>query len=67
MALEREHQSPLAKEGFDPAAVRFPVVNASGCVKALTNFYETQGASGHAVPVYQFRGLRHFHRRLSNA
>jgi hypothetical protein len=32
MAMEREHLLPLAKEGFDLAAVRFPVVNSSGCV-----------------------------------
>jgi transposase len=39
MALEREHLLPLAKEGFDLAAVRFPTVNSSRCVKVLTNFY----------------------------
>lgn len=39
MALEREHLLPLAKEGFDLAAVRFPTVNSSGCAKVLTNFY----------------------------
>ena len=39
MAMEREHLLPLAKEGFDLAAVRFPAVNSSGCVKVLTNFY----------------------------
>jgi len=39
MAREREHLLPLAKEGFDLAAVRFPTVNSSGCVKVLTNFY----------------------------
>ena len=32
MALEREHLLPLAKDGFDLAAVRFPVVNTSGCI-----------------------------------
>jgi hypothetical protein len=39
MNLEREHLRALAEEGFDLAAVQFPQVNASGCVKVLTNFY----------------------------
>jgi hypothetical protein len=39
IAMEREHLMPLTKEGFDLAAVRFPAVNSSGCVKVLTNFY----------------------------
>jgi transposase len=39
MNLEREHLRRLPEEGFDLAAVRFPHVNASGCVKVLTNFY----------------------------
>lgn len=39
MNLEREHLRPLPEEGFDLAAVHFPHVNASGCVKVLTNFY----------------------------
>lgn len=39
MNLEREHLRALAEEGFDLAAVHFPHVNASGCVKVLTNFY----------------------------
>jgi len=39
MNLEREHLRVLAEEGFDLAAVHFPHVNASGCVKVLTNFY----------------------------
>lgn len=39
MAVEREHLLPLAAEGFDLAAVSFPWVNSSGCVKVLTNFY----------------------------
>jgi len=46
MAAEREHLLPLAKEGFDLAAVRFPVVNSSGCVKVLTNFYSVPVAVG---------------------
>jgi transposase len=39
MNLEREHLQALAEEGFDLAAIHFPHVNASGCVKVLTNFY----------------------------
>ena len=39
MCIEREHLRPLAEEGFDLAAVHFPQVNASGCVRVLTNFY----------------------------
>src|SRR5258705_8164368 len=39
MNLEREHLRVLAEEGFDLAAIHFPHVNASGCVKVLTNFY----------------------------
>ena len=38
MSLEQEHLKGL-KEGFDLAAVHFPQVNTSGCVKVLTNFY----------------------------
>lgn len=38
MSLEQEHLKEL-KEGFDLAAVHFPHVNTSGCVKVLTNFY----------------------------
>ena len=40
MNLERER--PLRhwrKKRFDLAAIHFPHVNASGCVKVLTNFY----------------------------
>jgi transposase len=39
MRLEREHLQALAGEGFDLAAVSFPKVNGSGCVRVLTNFY----------------------------
>src|SRR5580704_18976875 len=49
MALEREHLLPLAKEGFDLAAVRFPVVNTSGCVKVLLNSYSVPLAAGTEV------------------
>ncbi len=38
MNLEREHLRALAEEGFDLAAIHFPHVNTSGCVKVLTNF-----------------------------
>jgi hypothetical protein len=49
MALEREHLLPLAKDGFDLAAVRFPLVNTSGCVKVLTNSYSVPLAVGTEV------------------
>jgi hypothetical protein len=39
MTLEREHLRALAEEGFDLAGVHFPKVNASSCVRVLTNFY----------------------------
>jgi hypothetical protein len=39
MAIEREYLLPLAAEGFDLAAMSFPLVNSSGCVNVLTNFY----------------------------
>jgi hypothetical protein len=39
MTVEREHLRALAEEGFDLAAVHFPQVNGSGCVRVLTNFY----------------------------
>jgi hypothetical protein len=39
MHTEREHLRTLAEEGFDLAAVHFPHVNASGCIRVLTNFY----------------------------
>lgn len=41
MAIEREYLRPLAEEGFDLAAISFPVVNSSGTVNVLTNFYST--------------------------
>ena len=49
MVMEREHLLPLAKEGFDLAAVRFPTVNSSGCAKVLTNFYSVPVAVGTEV------------------
>lgn len=39
MAVEHEYLRPLAKEGFDLAAISFPIVNGSGTVNVLTNFY----------------------------
>jgi transposase len=50
MLLEREHLKPL-KEGFDLAAIHYPKVNASGCVKVLTNFYSTPLPVGIEVQV----------------
>jgi hypothetical protein len=49
MAIEREHLRPLAAEGFDLAAISFPVVNGSGCVSVLTNFYSAPVAAGTRV------------------
>ena len=49
MALEQEHLLPLANEGFDLAAVRFPSMNGSGRVKVLTNFYSPPLAAGTEV------------------
>jgi hypothetical protein len=49
MNLEREHLRVLAEEGFDLAAIHFPHVNASGCVKVLTNFYSVPLPVGVAV------------------
>lgn len=39
LVQEREHLRPLAAEGFPVESIHFPRVNASGCVKVLTNFY----------------------------
>jgi hypothetical protein len=54
MAVEREHLRPLAEEGFDLAAVSFPVVNSSGTVNVLTNFYSTPLAPGTKVEAKAF-------------
>jgi hypothetical protein len=51
MHLEREHLRVLAEEGFDLAAVHFPHVNASGCVRVLTNFYSVPLPVGLEVQV----------------
>ena len=50
MLIEREHLQPL-KEGFDLAAIHYPKVNASGCVKVLTNSYSTPLPVGMEVQV----------------
>jgi hypothetical protein len=49
MLAERDHLLPLAAEGFDLAALHFPHVNQSGCVKVLTNFYSTPLPVGTSV------------------
>jgi len=49
MAIEREYLRPPAGEGFDLAAVSFPIVNSSGTVNVLTNFYSTPLAPGTKV------------------
>src|SRR5208337_4802984 len=46
-----EHLLPLAEEGFDLASLHFPEINASGCAKALTNFYSAPLPVGTAVQV----------------
>src|ERR1035437_3801857 len=42
---------PLAEEGFDLASLHFPQINASGCARALTNFYSAPLPVGTAVQV----------------
>jgi transposase len=49
MVIEREHLRPLAEEGFDLAAVSFPVVNGGGTVNVLTNFYSVPLPAGTKV------------------
>ena len=39
----------MPPEGFDLAALHFPQVNQSGCVKVLTNFYSTPLPVGASV------------------
>jgi len=51
MIAEREHLLPLAEEGFDLASLHFPQINASGCAKALTNFYSAPLPVGASVQV----------------
>jgi len=54
MCLEREYLLPLAEEGFPLASIHFPTVNASGCVKVLTNFYSVPAPAGIEVQVKVF-------------
>lgn len=49
MVIEREHLRRLAAEGFDLAAVSFPMVNGSGSVNVLTNFYSVPLSAGTRV------------------
>jgi hypothetical protein len=51
MLAEQEHLLPLAAEGFDLASLHFPHINASGCVKVLTNFYSAPLPMGTSVQV----------------
>lgn len=51
MLAEQDHLLPLADEGFDLASLHFPHVNASGCVKVLTNFYSAPLPMGVSVQV----------------
>lgn len=51
MLTEREHLLPLAAEPFDLAALHFPKVNSSSCVRVLTNFYSAPLPEGEAVEV----------------
>jgi transposase len=51
MLVEREHLLPLVAEGFDLAALHFPAVNGSGCVRVLTNFYSAPLPVGTTVEV----------------
>jgi transposase len=50
MILEREHLQPL-QEGFDLAGIHYPKVNASRCVRVLTNFYSAPVPVGVEVQV----------------
>jgi transposase len=51
MLAEQEHLLALAEEGFDLASLHFPHINASGCVKVLTNFYSAPLPVGTSVQV----------------
>lgn len=51
MLAEQEHLLPLAEERFDLASLHFPRINASGCVKVLTNFYSAPLPMGTSVQV----------------
>jgi len=49
MLTEQQHLLPLAEDGFDLASLHFPRINASGCVKVLTNFYSAPLPVGTSV------------------
>ena len=49
MISEREYLLPLVKEGYDLASRHAPTVDASSCVKILTNFYSAPLAAGTKV------------------
>jgi len=51
MLAEQEHLLSLAEERFDLASLHFPRINASGCVKVLTNFYSAPLPMGTSVHV----------------
>jgi transposase len=51
MLAEQEHLLSLAEERFDLASLHFPAINASGCVKVLTNFYSAPLPMGTSVHV----------------
>jgi hypothetical protein len=54
MCVEREYLLPMAEEGFPLASLHFPTVNASGCVKVLTNFYSVPAPAGSQVQAQVF-------------
>ncbi len=54
MLAEQEHLLSLAEERFDLASLHFPGMNASGCVRVLTNFYSAPLAMGTSVQVKVF-------------
>src|SRR3978361_476488 len=49
LAEERGHLLPRVTEGFDLAAVVFPLVDKQGCVTVKTNFYSVPGRAGTRV------------------
>lgn len=46
MTIECDQLQPLAQEGFQLAAIHYPVVNAKGSAKVLTNFYSVPLPAG---------------------
>lgn len=68
MIAEREHLLPLVEEGFDLASLHFPQINASGCVKVLTNFYSAPlpvGTSVEAKAHSSYVEIWHHGRRMA--